>query len=82
MTPLHWACDRGKVDVIKCLVDHGAKINAKDNEGQTSLHYTTSCGHRSASCYLLSNGADATSLDNDGNTPLDVCEQTIIDIFK
>ncbi|KAJ3062128.1 Acyl-CoA-binding domain-containing protein 5, partial [Quaeritorhiza haematococci] len=40
LTPLHIACDRGHLDLVKELVlSRGADINTQDLEGQTPLHY-------------------------------------------
>lgn len=36
---LHWACDRGHLDVVKFLVNRGADINIQDPDLQTPLHY-------------------------------------------
>ena len=32
-TPLHEACSRGHVDVVKVLAKHGADVNACSNDG-------------------------------------------------
>ena len=37
LTALHGAANRGSNDIIQFLVDHGAKLDAKDNEGRTPL---------------------------------------------
>ena len=29
MTPLHWACDRGYIDMVECLIQNGADVQAK-----------------------------------------------------
>ena len=39
MSLLHWACDRGHVNVTQALLDHKADVNVLDAEGQTPLHY-------------------------------------------
>ncbi|XP_074027424.1 acyl-CoA-binding domain-containing protein 6 [Leptinotarsa decemlineata] len=75
---LHWATDRGNLDMIKVLVDAGADLGVRDVEGQTALHYACSCGHVSCVEYLLSKGADSRVLDDDGNSPTDVTTDTVI----
>ncbi|XP_003385934.1 PREDICTED: acyl-CoA-binding domain-containing protein 1-like [Amphimedon queenslandica] len=82
MTPLHWACDRGYIDIVECLIQNGADVQAKDNDEQTPLHYATSCGHRDVALFLIKSGANVTAIDNTGQSPVDVCEQNIKDIFN
>ena len=31
MTPLYWASDRGRTDIVKILLEEGADVNAKSN---------------------------------------------------
>ncbi|KAF3850603.1 hypothetical protein F7725_012375 [Dissostichus mawsoni] len=38
MTPLHVAAERAHNDILEVLQKHGAKVNAVDTLGQTSLH--------------------------------------------
>ncbi|ESQ43155.1 hypothetical protein EUTSA_v10014004mg [Eutrema salsugineum] len=73
-TPLHWAIDRGHLNVAKALVDKKADVNAKDNEGQTSLHYAVMCEREALAEFLVEQKADTTIKDEDGNSPLDLCE--------
>ncbi|VVB15822.1 unnamed protein product [Arabis nemorensis] len=73
-TPLHWAIDRGHLNVAKALVDKNADVNAKDNEGQTSLHYAVVCEREALAEFLVKQKADTTIKDEDGNSPLDLCE--------
>ncbi|KFK26965.1 hypothetical protein AALP_AA8G316300 [Arabis alpina] len=73
-TPLHWAIDRGHLNVAKALVDKNADVNAKDNEGQTSLHYAVVCEREELAKFLVKQKADTTIKDEDGNSPLDICE--------
>ena len=36
---LHWAVLHNHCNIANIIVDHGAKVNAKDEEGYTALHY-------------------------------------------
>lgn len=57
MTLLHWACDRGHLDLIKSLLSLGANVNAKDDDGETPLGTARLCEHKDAEKLLLENGA-------------------------
>jgi len=63
---IHWAADRGSVDIIKLLIEQGANVNVTDNDGQTPLHYAVSCAHVDCIEYLLEVGADPCVKDSDG----------------
>jgi ankyrin repeat protein len=39
LTALHGAANRGSNDIIKFLVEKGAKLDAKDKEGRTPLNW-------------------------------------------
>lgn len=39
LTALHWASDRGKLELVDFLIRAGADINIQDYGGQTPLHY-------------------------------------------
>jgi ankyrin repeat protein len=36
-TPLHNAVFQGELEMAKLFLEHGAKVNAENNDGQTSL---------------------------------------------
>lgn len=41
---IHWAADRGDVAVVRLLLAAGVDVNLLDEDGQTGLHYASSCG--------------------------------------
>ena len=68
-TPLHNASRDGDLDEVRRLLEAGADIEARDNEGETPLHDACWNGHLEIARLLLDRGADATAVDNDGETP-------------
>ncbi|KAL6291690.1 hypothetical protein ACE6H2_009200 [Prunus campanulata] len=73
-TPLHWAVDRGHLNMAELLVSKNANVNAKDNDGQTALHYAVMCDREGVAEYLVKQNADTSAKDNDGSSPCDLCE--------
>lgn len=69
---VHWASDRGHVNMVKWLVNHNADVNITDLEGQTALHYASSCGHLGVVKVLLEKGALPSIRDKEGLLPKDV----------
>ena len=71
-TPLHYACYRGYIDIVKELLlikdSDNININATNNLGFSALFYAAQCGHIEICEYLLSKGADpavsGTALDS------------------
>ncbi|GFS32238.1 acyl-CoA binding protein 1 [Actinidia rufa] len=73
-TPLHWAVDRGHLNITELLVRMNADVNAKDNEGQSALHYAAVCEREAIAEFLVKQSADVDLKDDDGNSPYDLCD--------
>ncbi|KAK7868690.1 hypothetical protein R5R35_008220 [Gryllus longicercus] len=77
---IHWAADRGSLSVCRGLLERlKANVNLQDGDGQTALHYASSCGHIDIVKYLLENGADKNITDSEGSLPLDVASDAEIE---
>ena len=78
-TPLRKASTRGKLEIVKLLlerIDSTSAINAKDSTlQQTPLHLAAYNGHKDVVEILLDAGADTRSRDKSGRTPVDMCSQ-------
>ncbi|CAG8830153.1 22074_t:CDS:2, partial [Racocetra persica] len=70
---LHWACDRGHLDVVKLLVEKGADINLLTTGNETPLHYACISEHLDCARYLYKNGANIIIKDEDGFTAFEHC---------
>lgn len=54
LSPLHFAADRGFLDILKCLIEAGADIHSTDGDGQSALDYARMCEHEDIITYLES----------------------------
>ena len=69
-TPLISAAVFGKTEIAKALIDAGADVNLKNNEGSTALHSAAFLCREEIVEMLLANGADKELLNNYGSTAL------------
>ncbi len=69
-TPLHFAAEGGRTEVVLYLLDKGAEINARNAESETPLHYAAGYGHMDVINLLLERGADVNARSSQGDTPL------------
>ena len=80
-TAIMWAAVRGKREIVKLLIDHGAEINAKDDwkgnmtrpdgtEGWTPLIFAADSDHEAVVKILIEKGADVNIKTKSGLTAL------------
>ena len=69
-TALHFAADKGRIEIAKFLLASGADVNATEKKGNTPLHRAAENGDRDFAELLLANGADVNATNNYSDTPL------------
>ncbi len=69
-TPLHWAAQFGRADVVDLLLRAGAGVDRQASDGATPLHWAAQEGHAGVVQRLLRAGASVDRQDGDGRTPL------------
>lgn len=69
-TILHLAARFGREDLVLLLVDGGARLAARDEDGATALHLAARHGEAGVARVLLTAGADADATTELGRTPL------------
>lgn len=70
MTPLILAASGGRDKVVNLLLNQGANVNAKTNDGHSALQYAASKNWKTICASLLENNADVNITDRRGSTPL------------
>src|SRR3989338_9268296 len=70
-TPLHYAADFGKTEVISYLLSKGAKVDANDAYGITPLLAAVYEGHADAVRVLVKAGASLKVKGPDGKTAVE-----------
>ncbi|XP_064399632.1 uncharacterized protein LOC135345989 isoform X2 [Halichondria panicea] len=70
-SPLHLACWRGYLEIVKTLVTHGARTDkGGGSENMTPLHWACWGGHKEVVQYLKEVGCSTDVRDRRGLTPL------------
>jgi ankyrin repeat protein len=72
-TALHRACRNGHLEVVKLLVEHGASIEATDNNGMTPFLEAAGGENLNLIRYMEEKGSDINAVAADGRTVLHVC---------
>lgn len=84
VTALMEAARKGRLEVVKLLIEKGANINAGDNEGRKALHCAVYGGNTDVMQTLLKAGADINTKENTSDfTPLHLAaEDNNIDMVR
>jgi ankyrin repeat protein len=69
-TALILAAEKGYAEVVKALLDKGADINVRSDDGSTALILAAEEGHEDVVKALLDKGADINLQSKDGSTAL------------
>jgi ankyrin repeat protein len=69
-TPLSWAAQYGRIDIVKLLFQTRTTADEIDGEGRTPLSRASENGHDTVARVLIDNGADVNASNEDGWTPL------------
>jgi ankyrin repeat protein len=70
------------LDTIRLLLDHGADIDAQDNDHATSLHVASHYGCVKGAQLLLELGANVDLEDKEGRTPFQVASDLKTDVKR
>ncbi|XP_046559267.1 uncharacterized protein LOC124268339 [Haliotis rubra] len=83
-TPVHLACQEGRIDVVDILLKRNADLTILNFDNCSPLHvWACKNGHIDTVKLLIEKGADVSAADGHGNTPLSwVCVTGHIDIVK
>ena len=59
-TPLHFACESGKLEIVKLLIEHKADLTLKteNSYGYTAIHFAASSGNVELVKLLIAKGAE------------------------
>ncbi|MBR0423416.1 MAG: ankyrin repeat domain-containing protein, partial [Clostridia bacterium] len=69
-TPLHYAVDNRRWEIIDLLLQHNANPNIQNNDNKTPLHIATEYADQKMVELLLQHGADPNIQNNNNDTPL------------
>ena len=81
MTPLISATVLENTDIVKALVENGAKVNWQDDNGDTALMYAVYNFSYKSAKILIDAGADPYLANRDGYTPAESADEKMKKIF-
>ena len=71
-TPLHSAAYQGNVKLVELLLDHGADINALEDDNETALHWAAVKGQLNVAKLLVKRGINVNLKNRSGKTAKDI----------
>ena len=71
-TELHDLASFGHTNEAQVLITKGADVNAKNDRGETPLHWAVRYRKEETAELLITNGADVHAKNKEGKTPLDI----------
>ncbi|KAI9264448.1 ankyrin repeat-containing domain protein [Sporodiniella umbellata] len=78
LSPLHYAVDRGHLDIVRYLLDQGANINLKTEDEETPLHLACISEQLEVARLLVQKGCDPSIKDGEGKTAFEQAESSFI----
>lgn len=69
-TPLMWAVEGRKINVVKILLEYGVDIDVQNNGGMTAVHWAVEVGYLDIIKCLVEKRANVEAKDNNGGTVL------------
>jgi ankyrin repeat protein len=76
LMPLHSAASARNLPAVRALLDHGAPVNAKQQQGWAPLHAAAQNGDAEMYRFLVSRGADPNQPNDDGVTAAQLAKKS------
>lgn len=81
MGAIHFAAQKGHLEVVRTLLSSGASAKASTRKGLTPLHYAVQGSHSELVKYLVRKGASLSIKTKSGKTPIDLASNEEIRSF-
>lgn len=81
MGAIHFAAQKGHVEIVKALVSSGVSVKASTRKGFAPLHYAAQGAHLDLANYLVKKGANISTKNKAGKTPIDLASNEEVRSF-